>query len=294
MIKELVSKVLNKFNFATTWIKRLNFWKSVYFLSSRQSHHHYAGSSPHSSSFISRPATNHVLYYYVQLLMNKDKLISSNYHLNHNSNSHVGSISHSAGSNYGEVGCGGYGKCGYGVGGINLGGGGGGMGPYQSQQMAPGSLPSQTYQHTLTWRLNPATSAASSGGGIGMSYISGGATGGPTGNNSEGALNSDGSRTNQSAECEMHFARIIRLYYMVMYHTPLYACLKLLYAQQNPNNPNKSALYNVIRDLCAKPRTLKQMSRVVIYNAVGQRPALTVNKLPLPPALREYVLSFEP
>ena len=216
--------------------------------------------------------------------MNKDKLISSNYHLNHNSNSHVGSISHSSGSNYGEVGYGGYGKCGYGVGGINLGGGGGagaggGTGPYQSQQMAPGSLSSQTYQHSLTWRLNPATSAASSGGGIGMSYISGGATGGPTGNNGEGTINSDGSRSNgSSAECEMHFARIIRLYYMVMLHTPLYACLKLLYSQQNPNNPNKSALYNVIRDLCSKPRTLKQMSRVIIYNAVGQRPALTVNK----------------
>jgi hypothetical protein len=107
----------------------------------------------------------------------------------------------------------------------------------------------------------------------------------------------DQSRNSQSENNQqemMHFARIIRLYYMVMYHVPLYSCLKLLYAHLNPNNPNKSALYNVIRDLCSKPRTLKQMSRVIIYNAVGQRPALTVNKLPLPTALREYVLSFEP
>jgi hypothetical protein len=114
-------------------------------------------------------------------------------------------------------------------------------------------------------------------------------------NNTDGMGNSSQNRNSQSETQEMmHFARIIRLYYMVMYHIPLYSCLKLLYAHLNPNNPNKSALYNVIRDLCSKPRTLKQMSRVIIYNAVGQRPALTVNKLPLPTALREYVLSFEP
>jgi hypothetical protein len=127
----------------------------------------------------------------------------------------------------------------------------------------------------------------------GSSYA-GGSIGITGANNSDGTGNISHTRTNQSENDMMHFARIIRLYYMVMYHTPLYSCLKLLYAHLNPNNPNKSALYNVIRDLCSKPRTLKQMSRVIIYNAVGQRPALTVNKLPLPTALREYVLSFEP
>ena len=81
---------------------------------------------------------------------------------------------------------------------------------------------------------------------------------------------------------------------MVMYYIPLYSFLKLLYAHINPSNLTKSALYNVIRDLCSKSRTLKQLPRVIIYNAVGQRPAITANKLPLPKALREYVLSFEP
>ena len=130
---------------------------------------------------------------------------------------------------------------------------------------------------------------------MGSSYTGGGSIGPTRMSNNDGMGNSSQSRNNQSETQEqMHFARIIRLYYMVMYHIPLYSCLKLLYAHLNPNNPNKSALYNVIRDLCSKPRTLKQMSRVIIYNAVGQRPALTVNKLPLPTALREYVLSFEP
>ena len=46
--------------------------------------------------------------------------------------------------------------------------------------------------------------------------------------------------------------------------------------------------------LCSKPRTLKQMCRVVVYNAVKQRPATTVAKLPLPPSLKDYLLNFEP
>ena len=161
---------------------------------------------------------------------------------------------------------------------------------YASQQ--PMGIGMSNYHQGLMVRL-PASSigtAASSGGG---------GTFGIQGNNGEGSSTSDGSRgcppgSHPSPEYEMHFARIIGLYYMVMEHAPLYACLRLLYSQQNPNNANKSALYNVIRDLCTKPRTLKQMARVIIYNAVGQRPALTMNKLPLPPALREYVLNFEP
>ena len=53
-------------------------------------------------------------------------------------------------------------------------------------------------------------------------------------------------------------------------------------------------MHSCLREVCSKPRTLKQMARVVIYNAVGQRPAIEVNKLPLPTALREYLLNFEP
>ena len=89
------------------------------------------------------------------------------------------------------------------------------------------------------------------------------------------------------------FGRLIRLYFMAMNHNEVYACLRVLYAQTGMT-PTKSAICNVIRDFYTKPRTLKQMSRVVIYNAVGQRPALRVNKLPLPASLKEYLLNFEP
>ncbi|XP_040583761.1 uncharacterized protein [Lepeophtheirus salmonis] len=90
-----------------------------------------------------------------------------------------------------------------------------------------------------------------------------------------------------------HFARILRLYYFTMNHAELYSSLKVLYAQTGMI-PMKSSLGQVIKELYSKPRTLKQMTRVIIYNHIGQKPALNANKLPLPPALREYILSFEP
>ena len=92
---------------------------------------------------------------------------------------------------------------------------------------------------------------------------------------------------------ECYFARILRLYYFAMNHAEVYACLRVLLAQTGMN-PTKTALFSVIRDLHSKPRTLKQLARISIYNAIGQKPAFYANKLPLPPSLREYLVSFEP
>lgn len=113
------------------------------------------------------------------------------------------------------------------------------------------------------------------------------------GGRSGGGVNGGATASSISSDKEQHFARIIRLYYLTMSHKPLYACLRVLFAQTGMN-PNNSALHSCLREVCSKPRTLKQMARVVIYNAVGQRPAIEVNKLPLPTALREYLLNFEP
>ncbi|XP_023338966.1 ankyrin-3 [Eurytemora carolleeae] len=68
------------------------------------------------------------------------------------------------------------------------------------------------------------------------------------------------------------YTRLIRLYFLSMKSKELYHCLFVFSA----------------------PRTLKQMCRVEIYNMLGQRPAVNVSKLPLPPVLREYLLNFEP
>lgn len=94
---------------------------------------------------------------------------------------------------------------------------------------------------------------------------------------------------------EHTYTRLIRLYFLCMKHKELYHCLRLL-SNQLSINPQRSCqtLYTVIRDNYSRPRTLKQMCRVEIYNMIQQRPAVYASKLPLPPVLREYLVSFEP
>jgi hypothetical protein len=58
--------------------------------------------------------------------------------------------------------------------------------------------------------------------------------------------------------------------------------------------PVRSGLCSVIKELYSSPRSLKQMCRVAIHNAVGQKSGMHVNKLPLPVPLKEYILNFEP
>jgi len=96
-------------------------------------------------------------------------------------------------------------------------------------------------------------------------------------------------------DSEQSFARLINLYYMSMKHKEVYNCLKVLSAQLSISSTKAcQTLYAVIKDMNTKPRTLKQMCRVVVYNAVNQRPATTVAKLPLPRSLQDYILNFEP
>ena len=92
---------------------------------------------------------------------------------------------------------------------------------------------------------------------------------------------------------DLHFARILRLYYFAMNHAEIYACLRMLHAQTGMT-PTKTALFSVIRDLYCKPRTLKQLVRITIYNAIKQKPAINANKLPLPASLRDYLINLEP
>lgn len=94
---------------------------------------------------------------------------------------------------------------------------------------------------------------------------------------------------------QQRFARIVWLYYLCMNHRELFSCLKVLYTQQTGLVPVRgSALCNLVRELYARPRTLKQICRVAIYVALGRRPGMHVNKLPLPATLKDYILNFEP
>ncbi|MCL4137445.1 UNVERIFIED_CONTAM: hypothetical protein GTU68_038601, partial [Idotea baltica] len=92
---------------------------------------------------------------------------------------------------------------------------------------------------------------------------------------------------------EQRFARLLNLYYMAMDHKTLHQCLKILYTQTSLV-PMKKQLANTLRDFYTRPRSLKQICRVVIYNAVGKKTALNTNKLPLPAPLKDYILNFQP
>ncbi|KAL7637636.1 UNVERIFIED_CONTAM: hypothetical protein RMT77_012365 [Armadillidium vulgare] len=92
---------------------------------------------------------------------------------------------------------------------------------------------------------------------------------------------------------EQRFARLLHLYCNAMDYRPLQQCLKILYTQTSLV-PMRIQLSKTLRDLYTKPRSLKQICRVVIYNAVDRKAALNVSKLPLPPPLKDYILNFQP
>jgi hypothetical protein len=58
--------------------------------------------------------------------------------------------------------------------------------------------------------------------------------------------------------------------------------------------PVRSGLCTLVRELYSTPRSLKQMCRVVIYNAMDRKPGMHANKLPLPVPLKDYITNFEP
>ncbi|XP_030380167.1 ankyrin-1 [Scaptodrosophila lebanonensis] len=91
------------------------------------------------------------------------------------------------------------------------------------------------------------------------------------------------------------FTRIIHLFYLTMQHEPLYNCLKSLhnfYVAQVPSKKTEQ-LMALISTLYRKPRSLKQLARMAIYEAVNRKLAQNVNRLNLPGPLKEYVLQFE-
>lgn len=93
-----------------------------------------------------------------------------------------------------------------------------------------------------------------------------------------------------------NFVDIITLLYLCMDHGPLFSCLKVIFTALHSGiiSVRGTALLNVIRELHATPRSLKQISRISIYRALKRCPGVHANKLPLPPALKDYLLNFEP
>lgn len=94
---------------------------------------------------------------------------------------------------------------------------------------------------------------------------------------------------------QLTFTRIIHLFYLTMEHEPLYNCLKSLhnfYVAQVPSKKTEQ-LIALISQLYRRPRSLKQLSRMAIYEAMNRKLAQNVNRLNLPGPLKDYVLQFE-
>lgn len=98
------------------------------------------------------------------------------------------------------------------------------------------------------------------------------------------------------SDVKQTYTRIIYLFYVSMRHEPLYSCLKSLhnlFIMQVPSHRAKEQLCNIITTLYKGPRTLKQMCRVTIYHHLNRKLAQNVNRLQLPPPLKDYILNFD-
>lgn len=94
---------------------------------------------------------------------------------------------------------------------------------------------------------------------------------------------------------EQTYTRIIYLFYLSMKHEPLYNCLRSLHNLFIVQVPNRSIenLSTIISTLYKKPRTLKQICRVCIYEHFNRKLAQNINQLHLPPPLKDYMLNFD-
>uniref|UniRef100_A0A8W7PXK2 SOCS box domain-containing protein n=1 Tax=Anopheles coluzzii TaxID=1518534 RepID=A0A8W7PXK2_ANOCL len=94
---------------------------------------------------------------------------------------------------------------------------------------------------------------------------------------------------------EQTYQRIIYLFYYSMKHEPLFNCLKTLHNLLIAQVPHRSIdnLRHLIITLYKKPRSLKQLCRVCIYNSLDKKLAPNIARLNLPGPLKEYVMNFD-
>jgi hypothetical protein len=94
---------------------------------------------------------------------------------------------------------------------------------------------------------------------------------------------------------EREYMKIIYLFYYTMQHEELYACLKKLHNFFIVQVPSRATehLVNLINQLYRRPRSLKEMCRVTIYESLNHKLANNINRLNLPPPIKDYVLNFD-
>lgn len=88
---------------------------------------------------------------------------------------------------------------------------------------------------------------------------------------------------------------MLYLFYKTMDHKVLYDCLATasFMARFHPMGATGQNFLSVLNRMAENPRSLKQIARVSIYKAVGRQLTTSVDQLPLPNALKQYLLKIE-
>lgn len=94
---------------------------------------------------------------------------------------------------------------------------------------------------------------------------------------------------------DKHYLKIFNLFNATMHHDVLYSCLKSLnnlFVVQVPNKLTEYLINHISKSYCI-PRSLKEICRVKVYETLSYKLAQNINRLNLPPPIKEYLLYFE-
>lgn len=101
-----------------------------------------------------------------------------------------------------------------------------------------------------------------------------------------------------SADISGGMCALLELFYNSMDHKVLYSCLHVfqgisrfhLHDLAIAGNNQQDDFLSTVQQMAELPRSLKQISRVAVYKALGRRIADKVDKLPIPWAVKQYLL----
>ena len=92
-----------------------------------------------------------------------------------------------------------------------------------------------------------------------------------------------------------HAEELLMLFYKSMDHKVLYECLSTacFMTRFHPQGATGQNFLSLLNRMMEQPRSLKQMARVTIYKAVDRKLMASIDQLPLPRALKKYLLDIE-
>lgn len=92
-----------------------------------------------------------------------------------------------------------------------------------------------------------------------------------------------------------HAEELLMLFYHSMNHKELYECLNSARSMTrfHPMGAIGKKLLQILSSMSESPRSLMEISRVVIYKSIGRKLAVKVPQLPLPNSMKRYLLDIQ-